>query len=271
MSQGISTYDFVQQVYYVQEKVLLDFRPGDDKYKEVLVEANLVLQELQKEEDWTWLRERIVLGRCDGPYNEIPEFELPQWVYKPSTLFDDGVRLYSRLGCVQGNHRGHRHHHQCHECHQCVNEADFIEVPWVSRGLANTSRLRHYDPKHALSGVRNDLGAVVLGDVVTFTRLLLPNERKRTAVTDVQRRISLFDVNEEDGTTIHLVEVPDPNYVIWRTAALHAEGSPPAAGRAMGIADNAQKLLSAMRENDASATAPDVLAFDGGWMASYYG
>ena len=51
MSEGIRPYDFVQQVYYAQEKVILDFWPDDDKYKEVLFEANLILQELH-----TWER-----------------------------------------------------------------------------------------------------------------------------------------------------------------------------------------------------------------------
>ena len=36
MSFGLTPYEFVQQVYYAQEKVILDFRPDDDKYKEVL-------------------------------------------------------------------------------------------------------------------------------------------------------------------------------------------------------------------------------------------
>ena len=64
MSEGLTTYDFVQQVYYAQEKVILDFWPDDDKFKEVLFEANLILQELQNSEDWTWLREQLVLGPC---------------------------------------------------------------------------------------------------------------------------------------------------------------------------------------------------------------
>ena len=59
MSLGLTPYEFVQQVFYVQEKVLLDFHPDDDVYKEVLTEANLVLQELQKEEDWLWLRDTV--------------------------------------------------------------------------------------------------------------------------------------------------------------------------------------------------------------------
>ena len=43
MSEGLTAYDLVQQVYYVQEKVILDFLPSDDKFMEVVMEANLVL------------------------------------------------------------------------------------------------------------------------------------------------------------------------------------------------------------------------------------
>ena len=52
--------DFVQQVYYAMYKVRLDvrydaalpeaFHANTDKFKEVIFEANFVLQELQKEQ-----------------------------------------------------------------------------------------------------------------------------------------------------------------------------------------------------------------------------
>jgi hypothetical protein len=101
MSKGITPYDFVQQVFYAQEKVLLDFYPTDDVYKEVLMEANLALQELQQAEDWLWLRETRCIGftgstRFKTPrskYNEVEKFSLPANVYKPSRLYGDCVRL----------------------------------------------------------------------------------------------------------------------------------------------------------------------------------
>ena len=54
-----------------------------------------------------------------------------------------------------------------------------------------------------------------------------------------------------------LTEIPDPNYVIMATAARHAEGSPPALARVAGLQDAALKIMSAMRQNDASATDAD--------------
>ena len=98
MRLGLTPYEFVQQVFYVQEKVLLDFHPDDDVYKEVLTEANLVLQELQKEEDWLWLRDTVNLGFVMEmpPFTTKPpkdfhwcrlhhdiQLEIPENVYKP--------------------------------------------------------------------------------------------------------------------------------------------------------------------------------------------
>lgn len=259
MSYGLTPYEFVQQVYYAQEKVILDFRPDDDKYKEVLTEANFVLQELQKEEDWTWLREKIVLGPVDGPRNEIPEFQLPNWVYKPSTLHNDCMRL----------HRVHRHH-----CEHEYDESNFIEVPFVSTGrLQGRSEKEYRGPS---TNVPNrQLGCCVVGEnVLTFNRPLLPWEsHHRVAVVDVQRRLPLLHIcnsncpKDSNGNCTLIedrvfTEIPDPNYVVIRTAALHAEGSPPAQGRIQSLTDNAQKLLSAMRQNDSAATDPDFIEWD---------
>ena len=59
-----------------------------------------------------------------------------------------------------------------------------------------------------------------------------------------------------------LIEIPDPNYVVMATAARHAEGSPPALARVAGLQDAAQKILSAMRQNDAAATEADYQDWD---------
>lgn len=265
MSYGMTPYEFVQQVFYCQEKVRLDFRPDDDKYKEVLMEANLVLQELQKEEDWTWLRERVILGRIDNTKKGvIPEFELPDWVYKVSTLHDDCVRLYKI-----------RPHCDCESCRDDydIDELDYICVPWVSTGRLNGGSLRqNLGPMTNIPRIA--LGAVTLGNTVTFTRPLFHGERyHRAAVCDVQARIPLLHIcdddcpRDKDGNCTLIedrvfTEIPDPNYVVWRTAALHAEGSPPAQGRIATMTDTAQKLLSAMRQNDASATDADYLDWE---------
>lgn len=277
MSWGLKPYDFVQQVFYEQEKVLLDFWPSDDKYREVITEANLVLQELQNSEDWSWLRERLVLGdtTAGDPGRVIPEYRLPDWVYKPSTLHDDCVKLCKPIFshcCTDG---------------EIFDENNYIEVPYVSTGRVQgkTDRQRFFMDTN-VPDVK--LGAVVVGDVLTFTRPLTHWEQHRIAVTDVQRRIPLMHVcgpeckgvdpdkaidynRDSDGKWINpcaqiedrvFQMIPDPNYMVFRTAALHAEGSPPAQGRIVTLTDTAQKLLSAMRQNDSSATDADYIDWE---------
>lgn len=271
MSYGIKPYDFVQQVYYMQEKTILDFWPDDDKYKEVLVEANLVLQELQNVEDWTWLRDKLVLGPMFQGYGVIPEFDLPDWVYKPSTLHHDAVRLHKPLhGC-----RGH-----------AWNELDqqrSIAVPIASTGDNLHRREVAVEEWGGIHFADTGLRAVMVGQTVTFNKLPNDVERRRIAVMDVQRRIPQFHVctprckganpdlaisYERDSSgewlnpcaeiePIMLTDVPDPNYVILSTASRHAEGSPPAQSRISGLQDAAQRILSAMRSNDAAATDSD--------------
>lgn len=262
-SPGMTPYEFVQNVYYQQEKVVLDFHPDDDKYKEVLMEANFVLQELQTSEDWTWLRSRLILGPTHHIHGQqIPEFQLPEWVYKPATMFDDCVKL-----C-------HTHHHDS------IDERDAIVVPWVSPGSIHR---RHQGDlnKHGMPTPEvRELGAVNFGNIVTFNRPLTPYEsHHRVAVTDVIQRLPQFHIcddncpRDENGncTLIEprvLYMIPDPMYVVMRTAALHAAGSPPAQGRIADLTDNAQKLLSAMRSNDAAATAPDIVQHETpGWIS----
>lgn len=273
MSYGLTPYDFVQQVFYAQEKVRLDFRPDDDKYKEVLMEANLVLQELQKEEDWLWLRTRLVLGSVADEHGagQIPEFQLPQWAYKPSTLHDDCLRLYRATPSNPCMSCG-REHFSCLYCDdECFDERDFIEVPYVSAGNLQGRRTRQtLGPSTNVPDIQ--LGCAIISDnILTFTRPLLPFEKHgRIAVCDVQKRLPLLHIcnddcpRDEDGkcTLIEdkvFTEIPDPNYIVIRTAALHAEGSPPAQGRLQSLNDNAQKLLSAMRENNSMATTTDTL------------
>lgn len=275
MSEGIRPYDFVQQVYYAQEKVILDFWPDDDKYKEVLFEANLILQELQNVEDWTWLRDQLVLGPCWHHPNQIPEFDLPPWVYKPSTLNHDALKLHPPLPFHPFGDLGYDRYH-------------FINVPLVSTG--DNRKINDI----AVDGFSNvhipdlKLKAVRVGDTITFNRPLTPRESHCVAVLDVQRRIKQFHICDhtctgvdpempisyefdENGKWVNpcskieqraLCEIPDPNYVVMATAARHAEGSPPALARVAGLQDAAQKILSAMRQNDAAATEADYQDWD---------
>lgn len=96
-------YDFVKQVLFVQEKTLLDFWPNDDKYKEVLMDANHMLQELQMLEDWRWLRKEHIFGMVHPKTNPTERIALKfdtDEFYKPSSLYGDGLRLYRhRIPC----------------------------------------------------------------------------------------------------------------------------------------------------------------------------
>lgn len=285
MSHGITPREFVKQVYYAQEKVLLEFWPTDDKYKEVLYEANLVLQELQNAEDWTWLREQIVLGPCRSHPGSIPEFDLPDWVYKPSTLRHDGVKLYRPM---------HHHHHcwECGGCHErdlCFDQRSVINVPIASAGDNSYVKERLVTEYGQIHMRDWGLRAVVEGNTVTFNRPPLFPESHRIAVMDVQRRMRpahicteackvgknpkepiSYELDENgmwENPCRHIeralfTEVPDPNYMVMQTAARHAEGSPPAQARIQGLQDSAQRILSAMRQNDAAATDPDYMDWE---------
>lgn len=286
MSKGMKPYDFVQQVYYAQEKVLLDFVPYDDKYREVLVEANLILQELQNVEDWTWLRDKLVLGPCHHLPGAIPEFQLPDWVYKVSECNHDCIRLMKPMPMVPGSapfpaprfipYGG-----------LFLDQRCYIEVPLVSAGDNQHRRERDYTSAGAIHWPDHSLRAVRIGDTITFNRPLTHVEQNMVATVDVQRRIQLIHVCDGNCTTgdgnafdydvdanhdydnpcskiekAILTEIPDPNYVVMATAARHAEGSPPALARVAGLQDAAQRILSAMRSNDAEATDSDYQDWD---------
>jgi hypothetical protein len=281
MSEGLRPYDFVQQVYYAQEKVILDFWPDDDKYKEVLMEANLVLQELQNTEDWTWLREQLVLGACYSIPGTIKEFELPDWVYKLSTLNHDAVRLHWPRPFI------HTNRHRWDRLKE-YDEHRFINVPIASSGDTRYRKEYHVDPFDVVHVPDVHLRAIKMGNILTFNRPLTPMEERLIAVADVQRRIELFHICDHTCTGVNpdepisyefndkgrwanpcskierrmLTEIPDPNYVVMATAARHAEGSPPALARVAGLQDAAQRILSAMRQNDAAATDADYQDWD---------
>ena len=297
MSSGMTPYDFVQQVFYAQEKVRLDLWPSDDKYKEVLMEANLILDELQSMEDWTWLRESIILGSLSSPVpgarHSIPEFTLPNWVYKPSTLNHDSVRLYR----LKPHHHYHVDDHSPFREEEIIGNDlilhDYIEVPIASAGDANWRKEKQFTDFGQIHLPDLKLRAAKIGNVITFNRPLTPHERnRRVAVMDVQRRLGHLHIcnawcKGADGNAVDysrdengnfknpcalieervFTEIPDPNYMVIATAARHGEGSPPAQARIMGLQDQAQKILSAMRQNDTAATDADYLEWD---IPGYY-
>lgn len=293
MSEGMKPYDFVQQVYYMQEKTILDFVPSDDKYREVLFEANLVLQELQNVEDWTWLREKLILGPCHHFPGSIPEFTLPPWVYKISTLNHDGIQLMKPMAL----------RHEAYDSlsrfipysGMWLDQKTYIDVPFASIGDNRYRKDTLMTGYGAIHQDEHELRAIRIGDTITFNRELTHHEQQYVATVDVQRRIPLIHVCDEtcitennepydyDITADHgyenpcskiedriLTDIPDPNYVVMATAARHAEGSPPALARIAGLQDAAQRILSAMRSNDAAATDADYQDWDVPGYVSVY-
>lgn len=237
MSAGYTAQEFVKLVWYAQEKVLLDFDYRDDKFQEVIVEANMVLDYLQKEEDWTWLRRRDLLGLSEL---SIPhqEFTLADDVYKLSTVYGDAAEL---------------EHTQ--------NPMDTLLVPYVSSGMTTHRNHDQVSPVLQYDPLQPDLGLVIHGRTLRWTRPLTPYESNRWVYAWVIKNIEKFPTIDESNwnTTKFLTEIPDPMYVVASTAARHAEGSPLAQGRLAGLQSDAQRLLSGMRSNDASYTGVDYV------------
>lgn len=251
MSKGMTIADLVQQVYYAIYKVRLDVRYADDlpqafhantdKFKEVVFEANFVQQELQKEQDWNWLRDRMELGYACHHRGRIPEFTLPDDVYKPATGFNDSVRLHYPHG-------------------------GFIEVPFTSARSGNTHTIAMHDEYGRINTPDNRLRAFMVGNELTFSRPFTRGEDGLLIETDVIRWLEPLHICDE--TCIQpcpkayeekvFKEIPDPYYMVVRTAAKRAEGDPSAIDRVQSLTDEATKMMSAMRENDSSKTVPDT-------------
>lgn len=237
MSAGYTAKEFVKLVWYAQEKVLLDFDYRDDKFQEVIMEANIVLDYLQKEEDWTWLRRRDQLGLTSA---SLPrqEFTLAEDVYKPSTVYGDAVEL-----------------------EDSYNPYNTILVPYVSSGMTTHMNRDQVNPVLQYDTPQPDLGMVIHGRTLRFTRPLTPYEDNRWVYAWVIKRIEKFpEITADNWDSVrYLTEIPDPMYVVASTAARHAEGSPLAQGRLAGLQSDAQRLLSGMRSNNASYTGVDYV------------
>lgn len=333
MSAGINPYDFVQQVYYLQEKVILDFFPTDDKYKEVLMEANHVLQELQKEEDWLWLREEVPIGFTGCPTPDKSDLSFvwdTEKYYKPSTLYGDCVRLHhgspvfkytdSTGTIAEAKYvAGKDWTNPIRNIETWADKSDIegydtktldnfewckhkmLRVPFVSAGYMHNIPHSQMGFGYNYDVENVSLGAISTNNVIRFNRPLVPREFNKVVLVDMQRRLQPFhichphcqgvkpdkeisyypgvDYNpcselvayelDEDGNLQPVLEgamykwktlyqeIPDINWLVTRTAALRADSSPMAQARAAGLQDQALKLMSAMRENNAAATTPD--------------
>lgn len=249
MSRGLTIADLVQQVLYAVYKVRLDVDDGvensfhchSDKFKEVVMEANFVLQELQKEQDWNFLRERWEIGPAINPYpGGIQEVKLPDVAYKLCTGYGDAVRL----------HKG----------------PYVTQVPIEEARTGNRQFARMYNEIGELNQIDRSQRAFVVGDTLTFARPWTHGEADGWLETDVIKYIEPFHIcgsscpehcpKAYDEKV--LTWLPDPYYVVVRTAARRAEGDPSVSERVQSLTDEGSKILSAMRENDSAHTTPDM-------------
>jgi hypothetical protein len=250
MSRGLTIADLVQQVLYSIYKVRLDvddsvegsFHCKSDKFKEVVMEANFVLQELQKEQDWSFLRDRWEMGPALNPPvpGGIQEIDLPPQAYKVCTGYGDAVRL----------HRGPR----------------TMQIPFEEARTGNRRHVEMFDEWGELNVDSGAQRAFIAKGLLTFNRPWLPGEVGCRLETDVIRYIEplhICDASCPDHCPKAYDEkiltwLPDPYYVVVRTAARRAEGDPSVSERVQSLTDEGAKLLSAMRENDSAHTVTDT-------------
>lgn len=248
MSRGLTIADLVQQVLYSIYKVRLDVTDGvegsfhckSDKFKEVVMEANLVLQELQKEQDWSFLRDRWEIGEARNPHHGIQEVPIPPEAYKVCTGYGDAVRL---------------HHHGL-----------LTQVPFEEARTGNRRHVEMFDQWGRLNVDAGGQRAFVARNMLTFNRPWHPGEQGGHLETDVIRYIEPLHICDDscEDHCLHAYEdrvltwLPDPYYVIVRTAARRAEGDPSVTERVQSLTDEGSKILSAMRENDSAHTIPDT-------------
>jgi hypothetical protein len=94
----------------------------------------------------------------------------------------------------------------------------------------------------------------------------LPGELGGRLETDVIRYIEPFHICDDSCADrcpkaydeLQLTWMPDPYYIIVRTAAKRAEADPSVVERVQSLTDEATKLLSAIREHNSAHTTPDT-------------
>ena len=249
MSRGLTIADLVQQVLYAMYKVRLDVEPSlegsyhskSDKFKEIVMEANFMLQEFQKEQDWNFLRERWDIGFAMNPRHGIQEFQIPDGVYKICTGYNDAIRLHFHPGHV---------------------EQILIDSP----RSGNHNAVEMFD-RHGRANVdENKQRAFVVGDTLTFYRKWSGAEVGKLLETDVIRYIDPLHICDSSCPErcpkaydeVHFKWMPDPYYFIVKTAARRALADPSCSEIAQSLADEASKFLSAVRENDSAHTNVDT-------------
>lgn len=251
MSRGLTIADFVQQVLYCMYKVRLDvdaskegaFHSKSDKFKEIVMEGNFVLQEFQKEQDWNFLRDRWEIGFCCNPPHGIQEFTLPEDVYKVCTGYNDAVRM----------HRG-------------CDPMACTQIPFDEPRSGNHRAIEMFDEYGAMNVDKAQQRAFVVGDTMSFYRPWHSWEHGRMLETDVIRYIEPMHICDDDcpdDCPLAYQEklftwLPDPYYLVVRTAAKRAYADPSCSEIQQALTDEATKFLSAMRENDSAHTMTDT-------------
>jgi len=254
MSRGLTIADLVQQVLYAIYKVRLDvsdseegmFHCHSDKFKEIVMEANFVLQEFQKEQDWNFLRDRWEMGRAvNPPHGEIQEIEIPDEVYKLCTGYGDAIRLHH-------NHPG--------------MSRRVSNIPIEEARTGNRRYVEMFDEWGEMNVDKMEQRAFTVGGILTFNRRWLGSEIGGRLETDVIRYIEPLHICDSSCPEHcpHAYEdriltwLPDPYYIVVRTAAKRAEADPSVTERVQSLTDEGSKLLSAMRENDSAHTTTDT-------------
>lgn len=249
MSRGMTIADLVQQVLYAMYKVRLDvdaslegaYHSKSDKFKEVVMEANFMLQEFQKEQDWNFLRERWDIGFARNPHHGIQEFKIPDGIYKLCTGYNDAIRLHFTPHSV-------------------------LQIPYDSPRSGNHNAIDMHDELGFLNVDKNLQRAFVVGDTLTFYRRWYPGEMGGFLETDVISYIEplhICDSSCPDNCPKAYEDVlfkwmPDPYYFVLKTAARRALADPSCADIQQSLADEASKFLSAVRENDSAHTHLDT-------------
>lgn len=252
MARGLTIADLVQQVLYSVYKVRLDVADGlegsfhskSDKFKEVVMETNLVLQELQKEQDWNFLRDHWEMGLAMNPPfpGAIQEIIIPDNIYKVCTGYGDAVRLHQPFG------------------------GKTKQIPFEEARTGNRRHVEMFDEWGRLNVDHGDQRAFVVGNILTFNRPWFHGEHGARLETDVIKYIEPLHICD-DSCPDHcpkayedkvLTWLPDPLYIIKRVAAERAKADPSVTEMVQYLTDEASKLLSAMRENDSAHTIPDT-------------
>lgn len=249
MSRGMTIAELVQQVLYAMYKVRLDvdaskegaFHSKSDKFKEIVMEANFVLQEFQKEQDWNFLRERWEIGYAHNSRHGIQEFKIPESVYKLCTGYNDAVRM----------HYGPRH---------------IVQIPFDSPRSGNHNAVEMFDEWGSANVDKDEQRAFVIGDVLTFYRPWYYTELGHYLETDVISYIEPLHICDDDCPDncpkayeeVLFKWMPDPYYFVVRTAAKRALADPSCSDIAQSLTDEASKFLSGIRENDSAHTHLDT-------------